>query len=178
MAGILRSPEPTANNGQCPDIFTAEFKGSPGHIRVLKPPGGGSSDIFGGDEGNNTTPSRPASKHHLKSSLFVEPPASPAPTTNGNTEIMSNGTPNGTPNGTTNGTTNGHVTPKGNKSVARNPVTGEGLGDSQTRSARKREGRNPVTGEGYTGDEKDSSSPMQHQPRHRVPPGGYTTPLW
>ncbi|KAG8230892.1 hypothetical protein J437_LFUL002923 [Ladona fulva] len=71
------------------------------------------------------------------------------PTTNGNSDINSNGT--------TNGTTNGHATtPKGNKY----------------------EGRNPVTGEGLIGDERDSSHVLNNQPKQRVPPGGYTTPLW
>ena len=63
----------------CHDLFGAQFKGSLGHLRVLKPPGGGTSDIFGQSEAVEKSPRRVHRNHHLQLQMFgtndmTEPP--------------------------------------------------------------------------------------------------------
>ncbi|XP_037070420.1 microtubule-associated protein Jupiter-like [Pollicipes pollicipes] len=37
---------------------------------------------------------------------------------------------------------------------------------------------NPVTGQGYEPGEDKKTTPLPSQPRRRVPPGGFSSPLW
>ncbi|XP_063241215.1 microtubule-associated protein Jupiter isoform X2 [Bacillus rossius redtenbacheri] len=160
-------------------LFGAEFKATPCHQRVLKPPGGGSSNIFGAPDVPESSLRR-RNQSHLQSSvlagadmgtparakpgnnsyerLFGEPePRQPSAIKN---RLKSNVPIGDQVNGKlVNGSAHNGYTQKAY--LPRNPVTGLGMTDRDSqvrRSARRRDG-NPVTGEGYIANGEKAAAP-------------------